>query len=1129
MADVFISYARSTAGQARAVAQALGVLGYDVWIDDELPSHRAYSDVIEEQLHAAAAVVVIWSNDAAKSEWVRSEANRARGDRKLVQIAVEKTRLPMPFDQLQCADLTGWAGETDHATWRSVVSSIAHLVHGRASSKTTVAGPADAAHEVTSERRHLTVLSCGLVNAAKIAAGLDPEDWRAIAADYRRAAAAAVTEVGGHIAKSGDDMVAYFGYPVAQENAAERAVRAGLAIVEAMGPLVARARREHGVDIAVRIGVDAGTVVVGPGDAGELEVFGDVPGVAAEVRTAAALGKVLMTSEVHDLVSGQFVVEDLGERQLSGALARLYRAIAPALTAGHGRGYSPRTVTPFVGREDEVRLLVGRWEHVREGQGQLVLLTGEAGIGKTRLVEEFRERIRAHPHTWIECGGGPLFTNTTFHPVTRMLEQGLGWNGDETPAERVARLEQALTRAGMKTSEAVPLIAEMLNLAPPETYLPLTMVPEQKRSRLLAVLVQWVLGATRSQPLVVVMEDLHWIDPSTMELIEALAEQQATVPLMLVCTARPEFRAPWPVRGHHSHVLVGRLNARQTQELVAGVISRAGLADDVVNAVIQRTDGVPLFAEELTRLMLEGGGRQGARDIPATLLDSLSARLDRLGPAREAAQLGAVLGREFSYELIAAVSRAPESQLQSALARLADAELIYARGRPPEATYQFKHALVLDAAYAALLRSQRRELHARVAHTITGTFPGLAESHPEVLARHWAEAGEADKAVAAWKQAGQRAASRAAHVEAVEHLGAALELVRRGPEDAARSETELPLLLGLAVSLSASRGYSVPEVGQVLAEARAICDRLGNVAGLYAVLIGICNFYAVTGDLEAAEDAARRCQKIAAETGLAEHRIQVEFVIGYLHYSKGELAEARDCLERAARLYREHDGGKLTFFSPTDPLVESLSTLPIVLYALGETERAAAAADESLRHARARERPYELAYALAFRWVYDTMAGQFDDALRHAEEGLAVCEAGGYSTYRAIAQTTKGLSMGRLGRIDEGLALYQIGIEEMKRMGILRALGLYMGEAVALHLLAGDPEAALTTVDEAIVLAARSLRICLPRLHALRTEIFSRQNDKVRAKAALQESLAMAQAQGAKTFEAEAQAALKAT
>src|SRR6516162_917264 len=405
--------------------------------------------------------------------------------------------------------------------------------------------PSGAATSPDGERRHLTVLFSDLVGSTEIAAHLDAEDWREIAAQYQRTAAAAVTRFGGHVAKYlGDGLMVYFGWPQAHEDDAERAVCAGLAMVDEVAALNGRLSAKHQVKLAVRVGIQTGSVVMGRGGGREADVFGDVPNVASRVQSIAEPDSVVITAAVHKLVSELFVVEDYGAHQLEGIEhpVQLYRAIQPTVVRRRTQRGAARSLTPFVGREDDTRLLLSRWERAREGQGQLVLVMGEPGIGKSRLVEEFRARIRNHTHVWIECAGEQLFQSTPFHAVTQLLGQGLDWHGDESPENRLSQLERSLKRAGLKLSEAVPLIAELLDLPKPENYPPVTFTPDQRRRRLLANLVGWVLNFARMQPLVLAMEDLHWIDPSTLELTQTLVDQAATAPLMLLCTGRSEFR-----------------------------------------------------------------------------------------------------------------------------------------------------------------------------------------------------------------------------------------------------------------------------------------------------------------------------------------------------------------------------------------------------------------------------------------------------------------------------------------------------------------------------------------------------------------------------------------------------------
>src|SRR5215467_5465960 len=720
------------------------------------------------------------------------------------------------------------------------------------------------------ERRHLTVLFCDLVNSTEIAARLDPEEWRDIVARYQHVAAEAVARFEGHVAQYlGDGVLVLFGYPAAHENDAERAVRTGLDIIERVSALNAGHDAQRLPALAARVGIHTGPVVVGDSDNKSANVFGDTPNMAARVQAAAAPDSVFITAAVHQLVSGLFVVEDCGAQTLKGIPhpLQLYRVIQPAAARRRTRGIASALPTPFVGREDEMRLLLSRWGRAREGEGQLALVVGEPGIGKSRLVEEFRVRIKDEPHLWIECAGEQFSANTPFHAVIQILDQGLGWRGDESKEERVGQLERSLELAGLKLGEAAPLIAEMLNLPIPEKYPPLMFAPDQKRRRLLGNLAAWVLNVARLQPVVIVLEDLHWVDPSTLELMQTLVEQAATAPLLLLYTMRPEFRAPWPMRAHHVQITLNRLSERHTREMIAGLAARTALAKEVVEAVVKRTDGVPLFAEELTRLMLEGDGRRLAREIPVTLHDSLMARLDRLGTAKVVAQVGAVLGREFSYELLQAVSSMPQAGLQAALTKLTDAELIYARGIAPEAQYQFKHALIQDAAHQALLKSRRRELHRRAAETIVQKCAAVAEAQPEVLARHFTEAGDAEAAIAAWNKAGDAAETRRAFKEAEEGYRRALAMLITLPDSAQRDGRELTLQDALARVLMYTEGYAATQTLEAAARARSLAEKSGSLADRARQLFSTWAVHAVAGDIPGANALAEQLRDIAEQEG----------------------------------------------------------------------------------------------------------------------------------------------------------------------------------------------------------------------------------------------------------------------
>jgi class 3 adenylate cyclase len=747
--------------------------------------------------------------------------------------------------------------------------------------------------EVVGERRHLTVLFCDLVGSTAIAAQLDPEEWRDTVAGYQRAAAEAITHFDGHVAKYlGDGVMAFFGYPEAHDNDAERAARAGLAILEAIAKL--NEQPAH-AKLSARIGIDSGAVVVGKGAGQEADVFGDAPNIAARVEADAEPGTVAITDATQRLVSGLFIVEDCGAKTLKGIErpVQVYRVIQPSGARGRFEAASvARGLTPFVGREDELRSLLNRWERALDGEGQVALIIGEAGIGKSRLVQRFHEQIAGTPHTWVEAAAGAFFQNTPFYPVTEMLQQLLG---DVPVHGQIAQLESRLTLTGLKPAAAIPLIAPLLNLPLPAEYRPSALSPEQQRRRLLATLVEWVLGSAGLQPLVIATEDLHWADPSTLELIQLLVEQGAAARMLLPYTARPEFRPPWPLRAHHAQLTLNRLSAHDIRMMVAQVAASKALSDETVATVVERTGGIPLFVEELTRAVLESGdAKLTGREIPATLHDSLMARLDRLGPAKEVVQVGAVIGSEFSYELLHAVHPIAEADLQAALRSLADAELLYVRGIAPDATYQFKHALIRDAAYEALLKSRRKELHLTVARTIDEKFPALKEAHPEVLARHWTEAGEIERAIAEWSRAGKGAESRNAFAEALETYQQAVSLTTLLPESKERDLRELELRQSAFIVLRLTRGFSAPEVIDAAERAAALAEKSGNLTQLADWVMSRCLPAFIAGDLRAASMFADQALELALREGSPTRLANVHTLQMLTRYSLGDLTGAEE-------------------------------------------------------------------------------------------------------------------------------------------------------------------------------------------------------------------------------------------
>jgi class 3 adenylate cyclase/tetratricopeptide (TPR) repeat protein len=689
----------------------------------------------------------------------------------------------------------------------------------------------------SAERRHLTVLFCDLVGSTSMSAKLDAEDWRDLVGGYLDAASAAVTRMGGHVAKKlGDGIMALFGYPLAQENDAERALRAALEIFAALEEINARNASAGKPKLEARIGVETGAVVIDS----QGEIFGDAPNVAARVQEAAEPGTVWTTAKVRRQVEGLFVAEDRGAQKLKGvpepvALFRIARA------SGGGRRSGQRALTPLVGREEELAMLLRRWERAQTGDGQFIQITAEPGLGKSRLLEEFRARLIDTPHTWVEWASSQLLQNTPLHPIANWGRQRFG-GADVSDERRLVELETTLASIKLEPAEYATLLAPLLDICLPNDRVS-RLAPEDLRRRQMAALLAWLTAGAKAQPLVLAFEDLHWADPTALELMKGLAERGALARLLVVATTRPEFRAPWGARSHHGTITLSPLDRAQVAKMVAELAAKHAFSQALLDGVSERTGGVPLFVEEVTRLLLERGEQGGAHTIPPTLQQSLTARLDRLGPAREVAMIGAVLGRGFSYALLREIAGLGDAQLQDALEKLAEADILLVEGLPPEAEYRFKHALIQDAAYENLLKSRRQALHRKTAETLRDASPERAAAQPEVLAHHFTEGGLTEEAIEYWSKVGDSALRRSAFPEAIAHLSKAIEMADKGGGAAmasanvpSPSDRQLKLQNSYSKAIAFRRGFAAEETMAAVARARELTERASGSPEHFAVL-----------------------------------------------------------------------------------------------------------------------------------------------------------------------------------------------------------------------------------------------------------------------------------------------------
>src|SRR5215472_1972336 len=653
----------------------------------------------------------------------------------------------------------------------------------------TTASPKDRA-----ERRQVTVMFSDLVGSTALSARMDPEDLREVISAYQQCVAVTVDRFGGFVAQyMGDGVLVYFGYPEAREDDAERAVRAGLELVAAVSDLKTRAT------LQTRVGTSTGLVVVGDligsGASQQQAIVGETPNLAARLQSIAEPNSVVIAESTRKLVGNLFELENLGAKDLKGIAepVRAWAALRPASIESRFEALHASGITELVGREEELELLLRRWSKARSGEGQVVLLSGEPGIGKSRLTAALLERVATEPHTRLRYFCSPQHTDSALYPIIGQMERAAGFAHDDTPEARLDKLDTLLAQTST-TAEDAALLSEMLSLPNDGRYPALLLSPQQRRQKTLEALTTQMRALSRQNPVLMIFEDVHWTDPTSLEAFDRAVDRLRTLPVLLIVTFRPDFEPPWIGRPHVTALTVNRLAQRDIEAMIDHAVGNKLLPASVRQDIIERTDGIPLFVEEMTKAVLETGSESAAEQtaaavpfpalaVPASLHASLMARLDRLGPAKELAQIGSAIGREFSDALLAAVVRKPETELQSALDCLNQAGLLFRQGVPPHANYLFKHALVQDAAYGTMLRSRRQHLHGEIASTIEEAFPKIVEMQPEILARHCAEAGWGEKARNYWRTAGEQAVRRASNREAIGHFRQALALHEKLPAD----------------------------------------------------------------------------------------------------------------------------------------------------------------------------------------------------------------------------------------------------------------------------------------------------------------------------------------------------------
>ena len=998
----------------------------------------------------------------------------------------------------------------------------------------------------TAERRQVTVMFSDLVGSTALSARMDPEDLREVISAYQKCVAQTVQRFGGFVAKyMGDGVLVYFGYPLAHEDDAERAVRSGLELVAAVGALKTHA------PLQTRVGIATGLVVVGDligsGASQEQAIVGETPNLAARLQGIAEPNGVVIAESTRKLAGNLFELEDLGARDLKGIAGpvRAWAALRPALVESRFDALHAGGLTELVGREEELDLLLRRWSKAKRGEGQVVLLSGEPGIGKSRLTAALMERLAPEPHTRLRYFCSPQHTDSAFYPIIGQMERAAGLARDDKPQGKLDKLDAVLAQTSTPSQDAA-LFAEMLSLPNDGRYSKLDLVPEERRQRTQEALTAQLAGLTRQRPVLMIVEDAHWVDPTSLEVFGRTVAQIKALPALLIVTFRPEFNAPWAGRSHVMSLALNRLGEREAAAIIARLVGNKELPADVTAEIVERTDGIPLFVEEMTKAVLEAGSEGEARQtaavpssalaVPASLHASLMARLDRLGPAKEVAQIGSAIGRELSHVLLASVVSKPETELRSALDRLITAGLLFRQGVPPHASYLFKHALVQDAAYGTLLREPRRALHARIAEALESGFADIAKNQPEILARHCTEAGLIAKAASLWGEAGQRSLERSALVEATAQFTQGLDLITRLPATPALRREQIKLQVALITPLMNMKGYSAPETKAAVERARLLieqAERLGEPPEdpllLFSVLYGFWYANLAAFDGVVVCDLAAQFLALAEKQGAIIPLMVSHRLLGISSLSTGDILDGRAHYDQALSLYDAAKHRPLATRFGQDIRVSALSFRSIALWMLGYPEAALADVDQVVKDAREIGHAPSLIYALAGTSLTHLLVGNYASANAQTDEAVAMAEEKSVLFWKAWGATVQGCVLAATGKASDAVHQITSGLTAYRSTGATVQLPTWLSELAEAYADLRQFDDAWRCIGEATVAVEKTKeRWWEAEVNRIAGEIAlkSPESDVAKAEAYFERALAVARQQQAKSWELRASMSL---
>jgi serine/threonine protein kinase/tetratricopeptide (TPR) repeat protein len=981
-----------------------------------------------------------------------------------------------------------------------------------ASTRPTGVTPPSSRRTREPERRQVTVLisGCDLFQSEAYFEGLDAEDQAKVLRLFQQTCAQAVSRFEGTIVQCNEQgLLACFGYPAAFEDAAHRAARTGLRLLEDMKFLGKQLRREHKLELNIWAGLHTGQAVVEATE-NTVSLVGEARNVAVRLEDVVAPGQIVCTDAAHRLIRGHFACASLGHSKIKGVAqpVELYEVQGVGQSRSPIEAAAAAGLSPLVGRDQEISLLKDRWEQAKEGMGQVVLLVGEPGLGKSRLVHTLKEHVLGEMAEGevdapvIEWRCAPHYQNTGLHPAIDFYERDLGFRPEEPAQDRFERMLRRVEQYNLARPEVVPLWASLLSLPTPDRFPPLSLPPARQREETFRLMLEWLHVRAARGPVLFVVEDLHWVDASTLEFLGQFLAEFRHDRILTLLTFRPEFKPPWTAVGHQTSLALTRLTRRQVGDLMRKKAGGA-LPEAVIEQVHDRAGGVPLFVEEFTKMVQEsaaldhsqageapGPARLG-HDIPSTLQDLVMARLDRMESGREVAQLAAVIGREFGYELLAAVAAVDEPTLQAELAQLAQADILYPKGRPPLCMYIFKHALLEDALYSALVRGKRQQFHGRIGEVLEARFPQTVETHPELLAHHFTEAGLTEKAIDFWFKAGQRSRERSAVCEAIGHLTKGLALLGTLEETPERDNRELLFLTALAPAYIAARGYAAPEVGPTLLRALELCRRIGDSQQMFGIMLGMWEWRIVRGDLRVCVDLAADGMALAEGRNDPGMLMEALFMPGVTMFYRAQFAGARACYEKAVADYDDRERTKFwTAHTGHNASVTHRCYLALALWHLGYPDQALKVDRESRELARMIGHAFSLCHAVDFAAFLCHYCRLGTDVQSTAEEEMAIAIEQGFPFWHALGTLHKGAGLLLQGRRDESLPLLLKGFSAFRATGAEVRVPSYLGmlgDAYTQSARFGDAHEAL---NEALTVAEKNDdRSHEAELHRLKGEL----------------------------------------